>query len=217
MVAAAGSRPFLHLQAQQALSLSATTPSRGTVLITVGGFPSNLQHPRRHGLNAYNNIVWGNTAPLGHGGDVYFNKGSSVAYAYNNNFTTPAGDSWDQPIDNFTLDPLFVDPAAGDYHLQTGSPCINVGTDTAPGLPATDFEGDDRVIDGDNDSTATVDIGADEYSGTIPTDFNADGVPDILWRKNTGANAIWYMQSNGTSIKSTGSVPTCGTAWDIGG
>jgi hypothetical protein len=39
----------------------------------------------------------------------------------------------------------------------TGSPCIDAGDDTAPGLPAVDFEGDGRV------RGLTADIGADEY------------------------------------------------------
>jgi len=49
-------------------------------------------------------------------------------------------------------------------------------------------------------------------------DFDGDGVPDILWRNpSTGANALWYMQSNGTAIKCAAGMPSCGTAWDIGG
>ena len=52
----------------------------------------------------------------------------------------------------------------------------------------------------------------------IHTDFDADGIPDILWRNpSTGANALWYMQSNGSSIKSAAGVSSCGTSWDIGG
>ncbi len=58
---------------------------------------------------------------------------------------------------------MFVDPAVGDYQLQVGSPCIDAGTNDAPKLPDKDFEDDPRIIDGDNDGTATVDIGADEY------------------------------------------------------
>ena len=69
---------------------------------------------------------------------------------------------------NIDADPLFVDPETGDFHLLAYSPCIDAGDNDAPGLPATDFEGDPRIIDSDNDGTDTVDIGTDEYAGAYP-------------------------------------------------
>ncbi|MDY6990444.1 MAG: choice-of-anchor Q domain-containing protein [Thermodesulfobacteriota bacterium] len=64
---------------------------------------------------------------------------------------------------NIDADPLLADPGNDDFHLLPGSPCIDGGTNNAPGLPATDFEGDARIIDGDGDSTETADMGVDEY------------------------------------------------------
>ncbi len=61
---------------------------------------------------------------------------------------------------NITNAPLFVNPA-GDYHLQGGSYCINVGNDTAAGLPS-DVEGNPRIV-GDG-----VDMGAYEYQVSLP-------------------------------------------------
>jgi hypothetical protein len=54
------------------------------------------------------------------------------------------------------------DPANWDLHLWSVSPCIDEGTDSVV-LPDSDFEGDPRIIDGDSDGTAIVDMGADEY------------------------------------------------------
>jgi parallel beta-helix repeat protein len=64
---------------------------------------------------------------------------------------------------NIDADPLFVDSAGGDYHLQDGSPCIDMGDNSAPELPEKDIDGDDRIIDGNDDGSAVVDMGADEY------------------------------------------------------
>jgi len=65
---------------------------------------------------------------------------------------------------NINADPLFADSANGDYHLTSSSPCLDVGNNSAPGIPEKDFEDEPRVWDGDNDGTPTVDMGADEFN-----------------------------------------------------
>jgi hypothetical protein len=112
-------------------------------------------------INAYNNIVWGNTATT-EGGDVYLSKGLNIANAYNNDGSDSAGDDWDNLVDHIDVDPLFVNAGAGNYHLRPNSSCIDAGTNDAPALPGTDFEDDQRMIDGDNDDIPFADIGADE-------------------------------------------------------
>ncbi len=57
---------------------------------------------------------------------------------------------------DISADPLFVDMAAGDYHLTAASPCVNAGFDSAPDLPALDFDRQPR-------RNGLVDIGADEF------------------------------------------------------
>src|SRR5262249_53862468 len=53
-------------------------------------------------------------------------------------------------------DPQFVNLAAGDLHLQSSSPCVNMGNNSyAPG--ATDLEGNPRIVG------ANIDLGAYEY------------------------------------------------------
>jgi len=59
---------------------------------------------------------------------------------------------------NISLDPLFANRAADDYHLQSGSPCIDAGDPAGvPPAPPTDIDGDWRP------SADRVDIGADEH------------------------------------------------------
>ncbi|MGD8538016.1 MAG: right-handed parallel beta-helix repeat-containing protein, partial [Candidatus Aminicenantes bacterium] len=56
-----------------------------------------------------------------------------------------------------------------DFHLLPGSPCIDVGDNAASNIPAEDYEGDGRILDGDDNGTATADMGADEYVfGLLP-------------------------------------------------
>jgi hypothetical protein len=74
-------------------------------------------------------------------------------------------------------DPLFTDvsgtfPLEWDLHLLSSSPCIDIGDNSASAIPTNDFEGDQRIIDGDNDGTATVDLGVDEYRDVTQTTVN---------------------------------------------
>jgi hypothetical protein len=118
-------------------------------------------------FNLYNNIIWNNTAG-GDGDDIYGYDDSdsdntgAIVNLYNNNYSDFYSECDNTPGcvpdinmgSNRDEDPLLTP----DFHLQAGSPCINKGDNSAPDLPATDFEGDPRIF------YDTVDIGADEYS-----------------------------------------------------
>jgi len=64
---------------------------------------------------------------------------------------------------NISADPLFTDPAQGDYHLQQGSPSIDACDNMAFNLPDKDLDGDPRILDGDGNGTAIIDMGVDEF------------------------------------------------------
>jgi len=55
---------------------------------------------------------------------------------------------------NFDADPQF----GADYRIRYASPCRERGTNAVAGLPATDYEGDPRVVYG------KADVGADEFN-----------------------------------------------------
>lgn len=93
--------------------------------------------------------------------DVY--GGGSQAWAGTCNYTTNPG--------NISVDPLFVNPAVSNYHLQPGSPAINVGNNSAPNFPAADFDGNPRIYN------LTVDLGAYEYQGPTTLSFSPTNLP----------------------------------------
>jgi len=85
------------------------------------------------------------------------------SFAFNDAFSTngPAygGMCTDQTgkNGNISADPLFVNVALGNYQLQSGSPAINSGTNSAPDLPQKDLAGKPRIVGG------TIDLGAFEF------------------------------------------------------
>jgi hypothetical protein len=63
-----------------------------------------------------------------------------------------------------TGDPGFV--SAEDHHLTEGSPCVDAGDNDATNLPSTDFDGFERIQDGNHDTHIIVDAGAYELEGS---------------------------------------------------
>jgi parallel beta-helix repeat protein len=64
---------------------------------------------------------------------------------------------------NLSTDPLFECSPSGDYGLTSASFAVDAGDDSVPGLPATDVLGTPRVLDGNDDGAAAVDMGALEF------------------------------------------------------
>ena len=121
-----------------------------------------------------NSIIADNTAPNGTDlslGGVDYASVLTISYS-----AVPGGEAAVQITGDSTLnwgsgmvgnDPEFADPSAEDFHLATGSPCVDAGTNTPTSslLPFADLAGNWRVVDGDGDiepwsgSAATVDMG----------------------------------------------------------
>jgi hypothetical protein len=104
---------------------------------------------------------------------------------------------------NLNADPLFVNPASADCHLQPGSPCIDAGIIAAPGLSATDLDGAPRSLGRAPDMGAyETTAGAWFVDGVLGSDANA-GTPSFPFQTVTKAitiagngNSIYIKQAN---------------------
>lgn len=100
---------------------------------------------------------------------------------------------------NLDVDPLFADPENGDYHLTAGSPLIDAGD---PGMPAagTDNDKDPRVLDGDLDANARLDIGHDEHNPTW-LDLSGPLQTGVTTNLVTGGPAGWSYCTGWSTAK----------------
>ena len=105
---------------------------------------------------------------------IYCSAPLPSAFVANDVFSIGGGSAYDPTCTsqtgiqgNISSDPLFVDNAVANYHLQPGSPAIDTGNNTVSiGLPATDLDGNPRVVN------TTVDMGAFEFQSTTTTRYN---------------------------------------------
>ena len=99
----------------------------------------------------YNSICYYNSAPTDRNCNF-----CSVQYSC----ITPLTGS-----DNFTNEPLFVNLAGGDLHLQSNSPCINAAGFDYFHVPLKDLDHNSRIVGG------TLDLGAYECQSPALLDF----------------------------------------------
>ena len=142
------------------------------------------------GIVVVNNTIDANRTVYGHGGGIFCDFYASPTIKNNIITSSPVGegiwvsdlgadpiidynDVWNNANGDYggaaqagqhdtSVDPLFVDLQNDNYHLQPASFCVDAGDNSASCLPPTDFDGDERIVDGDDDGTATVDMGGDE-------------------------------------------------------
>ena len=107
-----------------------------------------------------NAILWGNSAD--YGAEIY-NQSSYPTISNSDIKGCMPGGVWNTACGtdgggNLDADPLFMDVTNGNLHLQTASPAIDTGDNTAvPAGITTDLDGNPRVMHG------TVDMGVYEF------------------------------------------------------
>lgn len=145
----------------------------------------------------------------------------SPVFSYNDAFSS-SGQNWSGICDttsnpgNISADPAFL--SATDFHLQWGSAAVDVGNNSAPNLPATDFDGNPRIVDGNGDGIAVVDLGAYELSPTTislspnsltfgPQPLGSTSTPQAVTLTNTGNQALLFVITVDPNFTQTN---TCG-------
>jgi len=113
-------------------------------------------------VGAYNNIFMANMATNNTGiwtaGYTQITSDYNNVYQWNTRFFSVTEGAHDM-----NAQPKFVDYSNFEFDLQFDSPCIDAGSNDAPGKPAKDFDGKRRPIDGDGDEIAIYDMGAYEF------------------------------------------------------
>ena len=108
---------------------------------------------------------------------------ANVSIAYSNTLSSGSnsGPGSGSVTNGINADPLFTNPAAGNFTLQPTSPSIDAANPAS--TLTTDFLGTPRPLDGDGDSASVVDQGAFEYE---PPDVND---PETLIDSGPGKKA----------------------------
>ena len=136
-----------------------------------------------------NSIFWGNSPrQIDVHNSIYYPKRAPVV-SYSDIQGTYLGTG------NTSADPLFVNAAAGDFHLQSGSPCIDTASNAD--APAADMDGIARPQDGNGDGIAIADMGAYEFVGPpgLSSIFGNDPsspeyLPDAAFRNPQNRTAL---------------------------
>lgn len=114
---------------------------------------------------------------------------------------------------NIAVDPQFVNPAAGDYHLKSTSPAIDSGLNsvqqtfqTLTGLNFTkDFDGNARVQNG-SAKGCIIDMGAYEYPATTDDCGVLETLTSFLNPAFAGQSVTFTAQLSDSSGTPTGTV-----------
>lgn len=125
---------------------------------------------------------------------------------------------------NISADPQFVNAGGADFHLQPASPAVDTGNNSAPNLPPTDFAGNVRILDGNNDCLSTVDLGAYELLRASNVSFSSNTLtfpsqpvgtsssPQSATLSNTGSTCFQFSSStiSGGDFAQTNTCPAAG-------
>ena len=167
-----------------------------------------------------NNILYGTgSSPLLICNGLYTNLSPGPMLVENNDAFNPSGPAYDSSCangagmaGNIAVDPLFKNSASNDFHLQSGSPAIDVGNNDAVTMLAlygvnltTDLDGNPRVQDATGKG-CIIDMGAYEYPGTLSQCGVSETLTSSLNPAMAGQSVTFTAQLSAASGTPTGTI-----------
>ncbi|MDX9851675.1 MAG: choice-of-anchor Q domain-containing protein [Anaerolineaceae bacterium] len=134
-----------------------------------------------YNFRSASNVSFVNSILFGNVPSQHDDNGGEMIVTYSDIQGGHSGDN------NITGNPMFVSSIAaqekptpgGDYRITASSPCVDLGTNAAVTTPIIflkDLDGFQRIFDGDENGTATVDMGAYEYQqNTLSVEIVGNG------------------------------------------
>ncbi len=154
-----GLRANSQVEAQQLTVVGTGSPKHGVVASKAGGGSALV--------TLKNSTVTGFAYDLSAGGDGISLAGIAVSYSNYVSTNVLPGGSITPGFGNLSVEPGFVDAAAGDFHLRHDSALLDSGNDIIP-PGSTDLDDRPRVVDSDGSNGPLADIGAYEYQRAAP-------------------------------------------------
>ncbi len=157
-----------------------------------------------------NNILFRNTGLMESGAVDLF--GADTLLFNNLFFLNVGGDcggsdaSLCNETSNLFTDPLLVDPASGDFRLQTESPAIDSAR--IEDAPSDDLRGQRRPLDGNGDGLAAPDRGAYEHDRDDVLGLGFSTPDTLSWDSGIGA-ATYHIYSGALSTLAERGADTC--------
>ena len=136
-----------------------------------------------------NCLIWGNSATGGDPG-IHSAAGWSSGKPAAHHCDIEGGSVY-PGAGNLRIDPGYVDPDTNDVSLSFDSPCVDAGDNSAVVGITGDYDGATRVVDGDGDGTAVVDIGACELQVAAHHLIRGEILQSIVYSSPTDTSATY--------------------------